>query len=109
MFGWIERRVRNEHRKLAAQNVIAAGEGYLSSFLESDPAASTQLRQIATLAAYAQSRLGAGVALDSGTVENLLSDNMELRRLYDASPYAKLEPFDTLHQPLRGWKSFLRD
>jgi len=126
MFGWLRKRERNEHVKLAKQNALAAK--YLADFqsqvLAMDPSADPgilQTLQLVVLSAEENlSELATKRVMPPERFNEQWAAQKNLRRLYDeilsgrrafakqfGNASERLEPFDTRFVPNEGWKIFL--
>lgn len=101
MFGFLRRRILKDHMKLVAQNYKALA--YCQAFLSAD-----EVNSIRQSISDVQGIWSPGERLQDEQVSLMLKVNMDLRRVYDATParLAGMKKFDDEFTPLLGWDEY---
>lgn len=108
MFGWLKRRMHQEHRKLAYQNFEAAHDPEMKTLagLKGEWAAYDSYDNACKLSSEFILRMSEPGGTKPDDIDAALKLNKELRRIFDAIGRKDRGDFDRVYRPLGGWPDY---
>ena len=108
MFRWWQKKLIQEQEKAFYQNLRATRFLMFVSEENNDNEKLAVIRTIEDDLSGIRSRCGEQLASPEDS-QSLIKINKELRRLYDETPLALLNPFDDQFEPPGGWKFYFKN